>query len=176
MPQQGYSSVATYLRGRFRPLAGPDEHELAQFTAASSGPTREEFMAASPLPETVTAFLARLDAKMDAILAGMQSSAMEQDFPHRLDVLAISASGLEFTSALPLAPGDWLEIVVAFRQPSVQTASGIGKVTGRMAAKDGGDVFSFIFTRLREEEREKIIRYVFQEERRRLRETRLEHD
>ncbi|MDL2210562.1 PilZ domain-containing protein [Desulfovibrio sp. OttesenSCG-928-O18] len=169
-----YAQIATYLRGRFRSLKGPEDHAYAPLSALPSGPSREEFMAASTLPDAVNRFLLQLDVKVDAILAGMQHSAMEHDFPHELEILTISASCLDFTTSLPLAPGDWLEVVVNFRQAGAFTASGIGKVTARRVEKDGTAVFSFSFTRILEEDRERIIKYVFKEERRQLRETRLD--
>jgi len=174
MPHQGYSRISTYLRGFFRTLSGPDDHPLAQLNTLGSGPSREEFMAASPLPETVNHFLFQMDVKLDAILSSMQSSGMEQDFPHRMEIIAISASDLVFTTDMPLAPGDLLEVIITFQQPSVYTASGIGKVVKRNVDHSGKPLFAFAFTRLHEEEREKIIRYVFKEERRQLRESRLE--
>ena len=169
-----YAQIATYLRGRFRTLASEDDHAYAPLFTLPAGPTREEFMAASTLPDAVTKFLFQLDVKIDAILSGMQTSSLEHDFPYEMEILRLGAGGFEFTSSAPLAPGDWLETVVTFRYPGLSTASGIGRVTGRRVEEDGTPVFSFLFSRIQEEEREKIIRYVFKEERRLLRETRLE--
>ncbi len=170
-PKNEYTEIATYLRGRFRTLAGGDDHALAQMDTFPSAISREELLAASNLPDVVGKFLLQLDAKMDALLAGMQVSSLEQDFPHALEVLTVSASRLEFTTDLPLVQGDWLEVVVKL---GAVTASGIGSIAARNVDKNGAPVFTLIFTRIMEEEREKIIRYVFKEERRQLRETRLE--
>ncbi|SBV91521.1 putative Type IV pilus assembly PilZ [uncultured delta proteobacterium] len=169
-----YAEIATYLRGRFRPLNGPDDQAYAQLNTVQAGPSQEEFLAASPLPDAVNKFLLQLDAKVDALLAAMCTSSMEQDFPHTMEIHSISASKLHFTTSAPLAPGDWLESIVFFRQSGFDTASGIGKVTARKVDKDGTPFFELSFTRIHEEEREKIIRFVFKEERRLLRETRLE--
>lgn len=172
--QAEYVEIKTYLRGRFRPLDGPDDQAYAHLNTLSAGITREEFMAASPMPEAVNKFLAQMDAKMDALLAALHTSTLEQDFPHAMEVFSISAAKLRFTSTLPLAVGDWLEVIVNFRQTGIVTAAGIGHITARELDGDGMPVFSFSFTRIMEEEREKIIRYVFKEERRQLREARLE--
>ena len=169
-----YAEIASYLRGRFRPLNGPDDQAYAHVNTLSSGSTREEFVTASTLPDAVTNFLVQLDAKMDTILAALFSSSLERDFPHEMEVLSISAAKLTFTTDLPLAKGDCLEVVISLREMGVMTAAGIGSVTKRESGKDGTPVFSFSFTRIREEEREKIIRHVFKEERRLLRETRLD--
>lgn len=169
-----YVGVATYLRGRFRPLNGPDDQPYAQLNTLPDGPTREEVMGASTLPDVVNKFLLQLDAKVDALLAALHSSSLDQDFPHTLEIASISASNLVFTSALPLAVGDWLEVVVNFGQTGIVTAAGIGHITARNVGKNASPFFSFSFTRIQEEEREKIIRFVFKEERRLLRETRLE--
>ena len=175
MPEQhaGYTRIATYLRGRFRPLDGPDETAYAPLFALSShGVTRNEFAEASELPEAVTKFLIQLDMKIDALLANTRSSALENDFPCTMELSCISANGFDFTSAEPLAAGDWLEAVIPFSD--VGTAAGIGRVTARQVTPNGTSIFSFAFSRIQEEEQEKIIRYVFKEERRLLRETRLE--
>lgn len=172
----GYVMARTYQRGRFRLMGHPDERARAYPGLPDSGYTREDFTAASPLPEAVTAFLCRLDDKIDAVLAGMAAAALEQDFPYTMEVLAIGASGMEFTAKEPLAPGDFLEAAVQFRHDGFFTVSGIGSVTAFRAEKDGTPVFSFSFSRIREEDRERIIRFVFKEERRLLRETRLERE
>lgn len=171
-----YVAIDTYLRGRFRTLNGPDDRAYAQINTIPSSLSREEFMAGSSLPEAVSEFLLQLDAKVDALLAAVQSSSIEKDFPHSMEILSISAAGLAFTTGMPLVSGDWLEVIVNFRQTGILTAAGVGKVTARNVNKDGAPVFSFAFTRIAEEEREKIIRYVFREERKLLRKSRLEQE
>ncbi|CAK7071022.1 MAG: hypothetical protein DELT_01883 [Desulfovibrio sp.] len=171
-----YVSIQTYLRGVFRPLSGPDDPAYAQLNTLPSAPLRNEFANTSPLPETVTKFLFQMDVKLDAILAGMLHSSVKEDFPHALEILSVSASGMEFTADEPLAPGDWIEVIIYFRQGGSATASGIGSVTSRKEGKDGRPVFSFSFSRILEDDREKIIGFVFKEERRQLRESRLEQE
>ncbi|GHV52021.1 hypothetical protein FACS1894206_00030 [Deltaproteobacteria bacterium] len=169
----GYAPIRTYLRGHFRVLDGPEDNARAHMNTLPVSSTREEFMAASPFPEAVSRFWAQLDMKVDALLAGMQSSAMERDFPYGLEICSLSASAFEFSTVEPVVPGDWLEVIIPFRQTGVLTASGIGNVTARKAEKDGVAIFSFSFTRIQEEEREKIMRFVFKEQRRHLRKSRL---
>lgn len=169
-----YAEIKTYLRGRFRALNGPDDQAYAPLDTLATDSARMEFLSASPLPDQVNTFLLRLDAKLDALLAASYSSSLEKDFPHTMEIRSISASRLYITTNVPLALNDWLEVVVDFRQSGFAATSGIGKVTARDKDKDGTPFFVFSFTRIREEEREKIIRYVFKEERRLLRETRLE--
>ena len=174
MPElSSYASVHTFIRGRFRPLGGADDPACAPTGTLTSGPTREEFLASSHLPDVVNRFFCQMDMKLDAILAGMQSGKLECDFPHDMTVSSISASELLFTSETPVAPGDWLEIVLFLGQSGLFAASGIGQVKD-MARERSGNVFSFSFSRLAEGEREKIIRFVFSEERKALREKRLD--
>lgn len=174
--RSSYSQIATYLRGRFRVLESPHDPAYAAVISLGTTVTREEFLETSTLPDTVSRFLAQLDMKVDALLANMQNSTLEQDFPHQLEILTISASCLDFATPEPVAPGDWLEIVIDFRQAGVAAAAGIGHVTDRRVEKDGTAVFSFSFSRIHEEDREKIIKFVFKEERRQLRETRLDQE
>jgi hypothetical protein len=116
MTNTEYIRIQAYLRGRFRPLQGPDDPAYAQLGSLPSGPTLEEFIAASPLPEVVNKFLTQLDLKVDALLAGMVSSSLEDDFPHTMEILNVGASGMEFITTKPLAPGDFLEVILYFRR------------------------------------------------------------
>lgn len=176
MDNASYSSIKTFVRGRFRPLADRDSPALASagglsgFQGAPLG--RETFLENTRLPEPVSAFLCQMDAKLDAILAAMHSKRLEQDFPHALDISELSAVALVFQSPLPLAPGDCLEVLLYLNQSSFSTASGIG-VIKELRHGASGTSFVFAFTRLHEDEQEKIIRFVFQEERKALREKRL---
>ena len=174
-PIEEYSRVATYLRARFRALEGPDDPAHAPQVAVYSAPSalRENFSAQSHLPEAVTKFLCQLDCKMDLLLANRLSGGIEQEFPHHLEISAISATELLFTTSIPLAPGDWIEVVINLGQQGLYSASGIGYVDKRRVPTEDTSVFSFIFTRIAEEDREKIIQFVFSEQRKLLRETRL---
>jgi len=169
-----YAEISLYLRGRFRPLNSPEDQAYAHFNTFSAGASREEFAVASPLPDAVNRFLLQMDAKLDALLATLHSSSLSQDFPHTMEILSLSAARLQFSTDMPLAKGDWLEVLIKFRETEITTAAGIGTVLERNINKDGIPVFTFAFTRIEEEEREKIIRHVFMEERRMLRAARLE--
>jgi len=168
-----YAEITTYLRGRFRLLTGPDDQPCAHLNTLNTDLSREELLVASTLPETVNKFLVQLDTKLDAILAVLQASSLERDFPYTFEVASLSAGTVRFATDLPLAKGDWLEVIIKFREIGTSTAAGIGTVTDRIVEKNGVSLFVFTFTRIREEEREKIIRHVFTEERRLLRESRL---
>lgn len=168
-----YTTVATYLHGLFRPLNGPDDRAHAQGNTVLANSAREDFLASSTLPEAVNRFLLQLDAKLDAVMALLSAPSLERDFPHAMEIFSLSAAGLEFTTRTPLAPGDWLELVIQINQSGVATAAGIGQVKARRL-EGGKPLFSLAFTRIAEDERDKIISHVFREERRLLRETRLE--
>ena len=140
------------------------------FSAIQDTPvSRETFLEHSRLPEAVNTFLCQMDRKLDAILAAMRTERLEQDFPHEMDVRQISADRLFFQSPLPLAEGDCLEVLLHLNQTTFATACGIG-VVKELQQSASGTHFVFAFTRLCEDEQEKIIRFVFQEERKALRE------
>ena len=176
MDNAKYSSIKTFLHGRFRTLTDRDSPALASAGGLSvfqDAPlSRETFLENTRLPQSVSAFLCQMDAKLDAILAAMHTKRLEQDFPHALDVLEISADALVFQSPLPLAAGDCLEVLLYLNQSNFSTACGIG-VVKELRRTASGSSFTFAFTRLHEDEQEKIIRFVFQEERKALREKRL---
>ena len=165
---QGYASARAYLRGRFRPLDGPDSPALTPAGGFTSSAVRDDFLANSTLPEIVTRFLAQMDMKLDALLAAYNETNLARDFPHELEVHSISAGGLELATTLPLAPHDFLEVYFQISHSFFSVVSGVGEILRRRETPEGAR-FDFVFTRLGENEREHIIRFVFHEERKALR-------
>jgi hypothetical protein len=168
MSQQAYASIRTFLRGRFRPLESPETHAIAPQGGFASSVVRDEFLNNATLPETVSRFLAQMDRKLDALLAAHNEINLARDFPHPMEVRELSAAGLEIKTDLPLAPNDYLEVYFQISHPFFSVVSGIGTILHRKETPDGA-VFAFAFTRLGEHEREQIIRFVFHEERKVLR-------
>lgn len=175
MNNRSYVSVRTFLRGRFRPLEGPDDAPISPAGGFTSSAIRDDFLANATLPEVVTRFLAQMDMKLDALLAAHNEQNLSKDFPHGMDIHEISADRLTVSTPLPLAPGDHIEVYFQITHPFFTIVSGVGRVIRRKETTRG-EFFDIEFTRLHEEEREKIIRFVFNEERKALRRQRLESD
>lgn len=169
-----FKQIDCFLRGRFRLLEDPAEQPLAPRTAWNVTRVHEEFSANTPFPGAVTDFLLRMDAKLDAILNAINGPALEEDFPHIMEIQSIGANSLTFTSPLPLAREDCLEFLLTLDQIWAAKASGIGKIVSREVQPESLPLLVLEFYRIDEEDREKIIQYIFTEERRQLRHSRME--
>ncbi len=165
---QRYAAISVYMRGRYRPLEGPDAPSLAPGGGFASSAARDAFQNNAHLPEEVTRFLVAMDLKLDALLTALMEDALARDFPHPMDILTISAGGIRFTAAEPLAPGDFIELFFQITHPFFSVVSGIGQVVKKTDTPPGS-LYDLTFTRLEDEAKEKIIRLVFHEERKILR-------
>ena len=171
--QETFSSIECYLRGHFRMLETADSPAFAQITPMHGQGAREKFAATSPFPDTITKFLCQMDEKLDTILSVLHSTAIETDFPHTFEVFSISATQLRGATKLPVAKNDYLEIVVHVPLLSIMAISGIGRIT-EVQCRHDRQFFTFFFTRIDENDREAIIRFVFHSERKALRQTRID--
>lgn len=163
-----YASIRKFLRGRFRPLEDPDAPLVAPGGGVASSMSREDFLAATTLPESAARFLAQMDMKLDALLAARSEAHLTRDFPHEMEIHELSASALVISTQLPLAPDDHLEVCFQVTHPLFTIVSGAGRILRRRETAHG-IFFDMEFTRLNEDEQEKIIRFVFNEERKALR-------
>ncbi len=169
-----YARVTTHFFGRFRVLNSHSEPQICAGAFCSTGhAVREIFASQSQLPESVTKFLLELDNKLESVLGILRKDALEELFSHKMRVLDISAGGIVMQTDFPLEIGQYLEVVLHMGDFPFRMASGVGRII-RHADKGGNKGLVLEFTDLREEDREEIIHYVFQEERRKLRKQRLE--
>ena len=170
---QQYVSVPTLVATMYR-VVEADEPQLCNSLLSSSGVSfREEALGKSRLPDPAVRLLAEMDRKLDAILGQMQRDNLRKDFPHDAWVTRLSGDALQMEAKDALAPGDHMELVLLLEEYPLRAASCIAKVDrllpGAPVTGRGSSVFALSYTCLRETDREIIIRHVFQEERRRIR-------
>ncbi len=131
------------------------------------------------LSENLVQFLLVLDRKLDMILSHLTRERLENDFPIRAQILDISGAGLLFHTLEPLAVGDYVEIVMLLSQIPLRQAGAIGRLTRQEPLAPGllatpGDtsrhLMAMDFTRIRETDLDAVVQFVFQEERRQIRE------
>lgn len=163
-----YKSVDAYARGRFRLI--DEENDLFVFpgfnVSESSG---EDATSYSGMSESVLRFLQNLETKIDHLIGLAQTENLSTDFPFELQAFRVGGNGILFRSKTPLAPGDKIEIVLFLSSVPLRIAGGIGKVENRENTSHG-QLWKFSFTRLREADLDTIMRFVFQEERQKIRE------
>jgi c-di-GMP-binding flagellar brake protein YcgR len=147
----------------------PDEPQICprQFSAEDSA-LAAQLASNSKLPPALVRFMVNLDAKMDSILALLQKDNFDEFFPHKLMVTEISASGVLVQSD-SLQVGENIELVMFLGEYPPRIASSIGRVLRPASAKADSGIFAIQFTGLRDSDREEVVRFVFKEERERIR-------
>ncbi|MDR0828250.1 MAG: hypothetical protein LBN33_10355 [Desulfovibrio sp.] len=145
---------------------------------------REEFLSSRTFPDPAARFLVELDRKVDAILSLLQREVLQNDFPHSGRALRLGASGLILDCEAPLAPGIYLELLLFLSECPERILAFLARVDKEIplavfAAEyeneefflqpQSGHVYELSFLDMESEEREGLIRFVFAQERRRIR-------
>ncbi|MCL1889796.1 MAG: PilZ domain-containing protein [Desulfovibrionaceae bacterium] len=167
-----YSRVSCFLKAIYRKMSHPEEPQICPSSGVSveDNNFRERFAAnSSNMSESVVAFLLNLDSKLDRIIAQINKDTLSAYFSKQMVVLDLSASGL-LVHATDLQADDYLEMVLFLGELPPVMVSGVLTVLRHGKPLPGvGSTFALKFTRLRESEREQIVRYVFKEHRERVR-------
>ncbi len=166
---RSYSRIPCFARALYRHMSHPEEPQICPGSFNAEDKSLKERFAASGAPEAITSFLLQLDSKLDRILSQMNKDALSSYFPNQFVVLDLSAAGL-LVQAGGLKAGEFVEVVLFLGEfPSV-VVSGVAQVLRPGKPVPGvGSTFALKFTRLRDSEREQIVRFVFREERERIR-------
>lgn len=166
-----YSRVETFFPGRLRILAPGEENPLYQ---GCSGCEPAQGTALRPkgtnLPESVLDFLETINAKLDMLLSLANRGHLESSFPVAVNIVEISGAGLIFTADREFALDDRLEVVLFLSQFPLQMAGALGRIH-RRDDRAGRSAWAVDFTFIREQDREAIVRFVFQQQRERIRES-----
>ncbi|MCL1915961.1 MAG: PilZ domain-containing protein [Desulfovibrionaceae bacterium] len=167
-----YSRISCFLKAIYRKMSHPEEPQLCPSSGISVEDKnfRDRFAAnPSNMAESVVSFLLNLDSKLDRIIAQINKDTLTTYFNRQMVVLDLSASGL-LVHATDLQAGDDLEMVLFLGELPPIMVSGVLTVLRQGKPLPGvGPTFALRFTRLRESEREQIVRFVFKENRERVR-------
>ncbi|MDR2504082.1 MAG: PilZ domain-containing protein [Deltaproteobacteria bacterium] len=167
---RNYSRISCFIRAMYRKMSHPDEPQLCPSGVnAEDKDFRDRFAAGSGLPEPAVAFLLNLDKKLDRLIAQASKDSLSAYFQKQLVILDLSASGL-MVQANDLQANDYLELMIFLGEFPPVLVSGVAQVLRPGKTLPGvGPTYAMHFTRLRENEREQIVRYVFKENRQRIR-------
>ena len=166
--EHSYAHVDVHLKGRMRLLSSAeelpvfngyahDEHVLADLTEKTN------------LPDALVTMLGSMNAKLEYLVALLEQDKLEQDFPLTFDVCCLSASEFYFNTEASITPNSFVEVVLPLSSVPFRVAGGIGRVI-KGNHKTFGKVWQLHFTRIRETDLENIVQFVFQQERKRIRE------
>jgi hypothetical protein len=161
----GFSWIDARLRANARRQdSATDLPQYRWSTFAEDRPTDAELHEAQ-VPQQLVRFLNTLNRKLDLLLALQGQASVLEDYPLQLDVLRISGAGAVFRSQENFQNGDALEIVFTLCDSPLQTAAAVGTVN--RISREGH--VHFAFSNIRENDLEKVVQFVFQEEREQIR-------
>lgn len=173
MEKRAFSRVETYLRGRIRILKEEGASPVFSGFLSAESPVGEKELENAHIPEKLVSFLLNMDSKLNAILGHLQRDQLQEDFPDRVEIMEISGAGIRMVPPPGISVGDTVELVIFLSEFPLRAVGAIGKVL-RCDTLRQQDCVALEFTRIREEDLEAIVQFVFQEERRKLRAQRLE--
>jgi hypothetical protein len=163
-----FSRVETRIKGHARLVDGPHVQPIFTGCASCSQDIRMEHIPASEFPPQAARMLTAMNAKLDMILARLDQQNIREDFPIPMDVIEISAAGLQFTSKHQFEKGQHLEAVIILSSSPVQMAGIVGTIV-RRESHQGKTVYVVGYETVRDPDREAIIQFVFQEQREHIR-------
>lgn len=169
MKTSGYSKVSTRIRAYVRPAAAGDQLPLPQDNPALLDAETPADLDSAQLSKPLADFLRGLDAKMDTVISLLSQKRLEDDFQTAVDVVEIGGEGLTFLCESQHAVDDVLEFALILNQYPLRVAAAIGTV--RQVDQDGPVRCKVEFTNIRETDFEAVMRFVFHEERQRIRES-----
>ena len=169
-----FVSIPTMIKGMFRMLA---ESEAPRFCAgvahAGSAFLREETLAHARQNDTVMRFLVELDRKLDTIIGLLQRESLVADFPEEGRIVRLSGAALVFECRHALKKGDTMELLMLLEEYPLRLLSVKAHVEGphpgNTLTGPSNKAYDMGYTCVREEDREAIIRFVFSENRKLIR-------
>lgn len=169
--KRNFSRVETFFPGRLRILSPGEETPLFQGCPGCDKPLGTALRPkGANLPEALLDFLETINAKLDMLLSLVNRDHLESTFPVAMNVVEISGAGLIFMADRNFALDDRLEIVLFLNQFPLQMAGAMGRIH-RREERAGKAAWAVDFTEIREQDRETVVRYVFQQQREQIRES-----
>ena len=169
-----FVSVPTMIKGMFRMVT---ESEMPRFCAgvgrAGGSFLREEALAHARQSDTVMRFLVELDRKLDTILGLLQRESLEADFPEEGRIVQLSGAALVFECGYELKKGDTMELLMFLEEYPLRLLSVKAHVRGLHSGKvltgPSNKAYDMGYVCMGEEDREAVIRFVFSENRKLIR-------
>jgi hypothetical protein len=151
---------------------------------AAGSVLREELLSGRGFSDPTARFLVELDRKVDAVLSLLRQNALQKVFPHEGRALRLGVPGFSLSCAQILAEGQELEVLIFLGDVRERIIPALARVEKEGAVCFPDDAqkarsllseerpYELSFVDMDEEDREGLIRYVFAEERRRIRRSR----
>lgn len=173
---RNYSRVPTRIKAYARITPFSDARPI--FTGCFSCDIDEQpvkNLYGSHVPRELIAFLKGMDEKLNMILSLLNQGSIQDDFPIAAEVTEISGAGLQFISEESFELDDTVEMALILSQFPLKVVGVVGQIHRRIMIKKV-PVWVVKFTSVRDIDREKIVQFVFQEQREQIRGSRNETD
>ena len=168
-----FAHIDVHVSARMRILSSPNELPIFNGYAGENKQVLE-LLSKSKLPEELLLFLDSLNTRLEHIISILEQKDLKENFPIPITTLNLGGSEVLFkTDAKNLNPGDKVEVVLPLSQIPLRISGAIG-VPEKTTHPTHGQLWSISFTRIREQDLENIIQFVFDQERKRIREIRWE--
>ena len=168
-----FAHIDVHVSARMRILSSPNELPIFNGYAGENKQVLE-LLSKSKLPEELLLFLDSLNTRLEHIISILEQKDLKDNFPIPISTLSLGGSEVLFKSdAKNLKSGDKVEVVLPLSQIPLRISGAIG-VLEKTTHPTHGELWSISFTRIREQDLENIIQFVFDQERKRIREIRWE--
>ena len=169
-----FVAVPTMLRGMFRVVADPEAPRRSIGLACTGGTVfREEALVQAHQNDPLIRFLIEMDRKLDTIMGLLQRDSLEADFSDSGWIVELSGSGLVLECGKKLQTGEHLELIMTLEEFPLRLLSVTAHVEEILpvACRSGpsGNVYAITYACMRDEDREAVIRYVFSQHRKLIR-------
>lgn len=169
-----FSRIRTRIEALMRRLDDPEAPQLFHETVLL--PDVRNIFVGSSIQKEIADFLIALDAKLDTLVSMATRDQLEHDFPIIADIHEISGNGFRFHTTEHVEPGEYFEAVLFLSRMPLRLAGAVGVVRDFRSActqRQCSPQWVIEFTRIREQDLDAVVQFVFQEERRAIREQKL---
>lgn len=168
-----FLTVPTLIRAMFRLAGDENAPRMYKGAIAPGAGMRDELIASCRQGDLVPRFLAEMDRKLDAVLTLLQRESLVSEFPHEGHVVELSGGHGVLECAFALERGAYLELLLLLDEFPLRIVSVIARVEEKREARaltgPPAGVYALRFIRVDAEDREAVIRFVFSEDRKRIR-------
>lgn len=168
-----FLTVPTLIRAMFRPIEDERSPRMYKGMLAPGAGMRDELLASNRQSDLMVRFLAEMDRKLDAVLALLQRESLVSEFPHEGHIVELSGGHGILECVDALRDGDHLELLLLMDEFPMRIVSVIARVEERRETRaltgPPAGVYALRFAVMDEEDRDAVIRFVFSEDRKRIR-------
>lgn len=156
--------ISTRINAYVNRLSSADTRPMYSGQASTYSESAPKNLQGSQIPADLFKFLKEMDSKLNTILSLLSRDYLQDQFEHTCIVTEISGAGLQFTSKEEFKEGQAVEMAVIVSQMPFRIVGLVGAIQ-RIEQEKEEKIYVVEYTSIREEDREAIVQFVFQEQR-----------